>query len=79
MDENDKAEITRELSEIILDVMPDAAMLDKYGGVIVLGKSFFAHPVELGPKTKIHVELHCTPIHLTNGFRSCERCLDRFH
>jgi|TARA_R110002049_G_C9108159_1_gene557509 hypothetical protein len=35
MTEHDKAEITRELSEIILDVMPDAAMLDKYGGVIV--------------------------------------------
>lgn len=35
MNENDKAEITRELSEIILDVMPDAAMLDKYGGIVV--------------------------------------------
>lgn len=35
MDERVKAEISRELSEIILDVMPDAAMLDKYGGVII--------------------------------------------
>lgn len=35
MDESVKAEIARELSEIILDVMPDAAMLYKYGGVIV--------------------------------------------
>jgi len=35
MDESVKAEIAQELSEIILDVMPDAAMIDKYGGVIV--------------------------------------------
>ncbi|MGH1459711.1 MAG: DUF1801 domain-containing protein [Paracoccaceae bacterium] len=30
-----KAEIAQALSEIILDVMSDAAMLDKYGGIIV--------------------------------------------
>lgn len=35
MDENTKAEIASQLSEIILDVMPDAEMRDKYGGVIV--------------------------------------------
>lgn len=35
MDEITKSEITRELNEIILDKMPDAAMLDKYGGIIV--------------------------------------------
>ncbi len=35
MDESVQADIARELSEIILDVMPDAAMLDKYGGVII--------------------------------------------
>ena len=35
MNESVKAEIARELSEIILDVMPDAAMLEKYGGVII--------------------------------------------
>ncbi|MEO9896124.1 MAG: DUF1801 domain-containing protein [Paracoccaceae bacterium] len=35
MDESVKAQIAQELSEIILDVMPDAAMLDKYGGIIV--------------------------------------------
>lgn len=35
MDDSVKTEIARELSEIILEVMPDAAMLDKYGGIII--------------------------------------------
>lgn len=35
MDQTTKAEIARDLSEIILDVMPDAVMRDKYGGIVV--------------------------------------------
>ena len=35
MDEDTKSEITQQLSEIILDVMPDATMLEKYGGIVV--------------------------------------------
>lgn len=35
MDDGVKAKITQDLSEIILEVMPDAVTLDKYGGVVV--------------------------------------------
>lgn len=35
MDENTKAHVTQELLEMILDVMPDAKMIEKYGGHIV--------------------------------------------
>lgn len=34
MDDEVKAEIAQKLSEIILDVMPDATMLNKYGGKV---------------------------------------------
>lgn len=35
MDDNTKTEITQKLLDIILDVMPDAKMIEKYGGIIV--------------------------------------------
>lgn len=35
MDQTTKAKIARNLSQIISDVMPDAVMVDKYGGVVV--------------------------------------------
>jgi len=35
MDQTTKAEIAQNLSEIISDVMPDAVMRDKYGGIVV--------------------------------------------
>lgn len=35
MDQTTKTEIVEGLSEIIADVMPDAVMIDKYGGIVV--------------------------------------------
>lgn len=35
MDNDTKTAITRELSQIVSEIMPDAALIDKYGGIVV--------------------------------------------
>lgn len=35
MDENDKTQIVQHLQEMILQVMPEAMLINKYGGIVI--------------------------------------------